>query len=205
MSTERKAKSTFAVETGSPAATEALAAELARALVPPASGRQGGRLEAGGTLILLTGELGTGKTVFVRGLLRGLDAPPEVAVTSPTYVLQHTYRGGRRTLHHLDIYRLAGGALEFENSGLLECLDDPGALVAVEWPERLGAFAWPADRVEVTLDHAGPKCRRVVIRATGATARAACSRLEPQNAKRRRRKGQPRGLLLLPFAFCLLP
>src|SRR5205823_3904781 len=110
-----------------------------------------------------SGELGAGKTVFVRGLLRGLDAPPDEAVTSPTYVLLHKYRGARRTLYHIDAYRLRGGADEFESSGLRECLDDPDALVAIEWPERANV-EWPARRVEVTLEHAGKERRRIVIK-----------------------------------------
>src|SRR5437879_3655150 len=100
----------FTAETSSAAQTEALGAALGRAL----RGRE---------LIVLSGELGAGKTVFVRGVARGLNMPPGVRVCSPTYVLQHEYTGGRLTLYHIDAYRL-GGAADFENSGLRECLDD---------------------------------------------------------------------------------
>jgi tRNA threonylcarbamoyladenosine biosynthesis protein TsaE len=135
--------------THSPAETEALAERLAHGL-------------PGGTLLLLSGELGSGKTVFVRGLLRGLGGAPE-AVTSPTYVLLHRYAGAR-TLYHIDAYRLRGGADEYEAAGLRECLDDAQALVAVEWPERAGDMAWPAPRVEIEIEHAGPEDRRIVVR-----------------------------------------
>ena len=157
-------------KTTSPAETEALAAKLARAI-------------PGGMLLLLSGELGSGKTVFVRGLLRGLDAGPDVAVTSPTYVLQHRYRGATRTLYHIDAYRLAGGAGEFESSGLQECLEDAGALVAVEWPERAADFAWPADRILAEIDHAGAETRRITLRACGPKASAALAILLPAGAR----------------------
>jgi len=151
---------TFAVETRSAAETEALAGRLARAL-------------KGGMLVALTGELGAGKTVFVRGLARGLDVPPGVMVTSPTYVLQHIYRGGRLTLYHIDLYRVLGGAAEFEGSGLRECLDDSEGLVCVEWPERVADYQWPADHIIVQIEHLEPQRRRIVMCPTGPHSRAA--------------------------------
>jgi tRNA threonylcarbamoyladenosine biosynthesis protein TsaE len=147
-------------ETHSARETEALGERLARALAPPA-------------LVILSGELGAGKTCFVRGMLRGLDAPPEVRVTSPTYVLQHVYQGGRATLVHIDAYRIAGGASEFEASGLLECLDDAKTIVCVEWPEKLPDLAWPGDRVVVELEHREPSVRAIVLRGNGTRSSAA--------------------------------
>lgn len=137
-------------ETNSVAETEALGARLARLLTPPA-------------LVLLSGELGAGKTAFVRGMLQGLDAPRDVRVTSPTYVLLHTYKGGRATLHHIDAYRLRGGADEFEESGLLECLDDRSALTCIEWPERLGDAKFPCTPVQVRIEHLAPSQRKIEI------------------------------------------
>ncbi|MGD0090373.1 MAG: tRNA (adenosine(37)-N6)-threonylcarbamoyltransferase complex ATPase subunit type 1 TsaE [Planctomycetota bacterium] len=153
-------KDTDAIETRSAAETEALAERLARVL-------------PGGMLIALQGELGAGKTVFVRGVARGLGVPADVMVNSPTYVLQHIYRGGRLTLYHLDLYRLLCGAEEFEDSGLRECLDDCTGLVCVEWPERLADFQWPADRIVVQLEHLNPQRRRIVIRGTGPASQRA--------------------------------
>jgi tRNA threonylcarbamoyladenosine biosynthesis protein TsaE len=141
-------------ETTSAAQTEALGASIAGNL-------------AGGTVILLSGELGAGKTVFVRGLARGLHMPRGVAVTSPTYVLQHAYRGGRLTLYHIDAYRLSGGAGEFEASGLRECLDDPAGVVCIEWPERLPDLQWPTRRIDVKLEHVDAEKRRINIRTEG--------------------------------------
>lgn len=132
---------------------------------------------SGGSLVTLQGELGAGKTVFVRGMACGLNMPPGVIVTSPTYVLQHVYRGGRLTLYHIDIYRMVGGAAEFEASGLRECLDDPQALVCVEWPERLPDFPWPDDRVSVLIEHVDPLSRRITMRPGGARSAAALKQL----------------------------
>lgn len=152
------------IESRSAAETEAVGIRLACAL-------------GGGMLITLTGELGAGKTVLIRGLACGLNMPPGVVVTSPTYVLQHIYRGGRLTLYHLDVYRIVGGAPEFEASGLMECLDDKQGLVCVEWPERLAGFAWPDDRITVQLDHVDPQRRRVTLKPSGPLSRRALAQL----------------------------
>ena len=128
-------------------------------------------------LVALAGELGAGKTVFVRGLAQGLNMPSGVMVTSPTYVLQHIYRGGRLTLYHIDVYRVLGGAAEFEDSGLRECLDDCDGLVCVEWPERVADFQWPADHIMVRIEHLDPQRRRIVMQATGPSSRAALQAL----------------------------
>jgi len=137
-------------ETNSAAETDALGARLARALNAPA-------------IVLLSGELGAGKTVFVRGMLKGLDAPADVRVTSPTYVLLHSYKGGRATLHHIDAYRLRGGADELADSGLLECFDDAGAITCIEWPQRVGNVKFPGAVVKVRIEHVGALTRTVEI------------------------------------------
>ncbi|MAG56899.1 MAG: tRNA (adenosine(37)-N6)-threonylcarbamoyltransferase complex ATPase subunit type 1 TsaE [Planctomycetes bacterium] len=111
------------VETASPEATEGIASRLARAL-------------DAGDRILLHGDLGGGKTTFVRGLLRGLDHPDPREVASPTFAIHHRYVGGRLPVDHLDLYRLdPGPALSLQ--GILDPLDDPDSVTAVEWPERL--------------------------------------------------------------------
>ena len=102
--------------TRSEAETEAVAAELGRGF-------------QGGEVVLLTGELGTGKTAFVRGLARGLGADPE-EVTSPTFVLLTAYPG-RLTLHHADLYRLRGDGDDRELG--LEELPGPSGVLAIEW------------------------------------------------------------------------
>jgi tRNA threonylcarbamoyladenosine biosynthesis protein TsaE len=138
--------------TQSEAETEALAAELAAAF-------------RGGEVVLLSGELGAGKTVFVRGLARGVGADPE-EVVSPTFVLLTRYPG-RLTLHHADLYRLVGGGDDLELG--LEELPGPRGVLAIEWAERLSGHPWdPAVAIRVTLEHAGDDTRRVRIEKEAA-------------------------------------
>ena len=113
---------------------------------------------SGGEVVLLSGELGAGKTAFVRGLAQGLGADPQ-EVTSPSFVLLTAYRG-RLVLHHADLYRLRGDGDERDIG--LEELPGPRAVLAVEWAERLREARWPSP-VRVRLEHAGGDRRRVVI------------------------------------------
>jgi len=100
--------------------TAALARDLASAL-------------HAGDVLLLSGNLGAGKTAFVRGLAEGLGIPGD-AVSSPTFTLVHEYRGGRLTLYHADLYRLDRVATE--DLGLEEMGVADGVL-AIEWPDKL--------------------------------------------------------------------
>ena len=111
----------------------------------------------GGEVVLLSGELGAGKTVFVKGLARGLGVDPR-EVQSPTFVLLTRYPGGRLTLHHADLYRLRGDGDERE-LGLEELPGGEGVL-AVEWAERLEELPWVSPRW-VRLEHAGDDRRRI--------------------------------------------
>jgi tRNA threonylcarbamoyladenosine biosynthesis protein TsaE len=104
----------------SEAETRAIAAALAPSLMP-------------GAVILLSGDLGAGKTAFVRGLADGLGLDPD-DVTSPTFTLVHEYRGGRLPLIHVDLYRL--DRAELDEIGLDQDLAAHG-VIAVEWAERL--------------------------------------------------------------------
>ena len=112
----------------------------------------------GGEVVLLSGELGAGKTAFVRGLARGLGVDPE-EVASPTFVLLTSYPG-RLRLHHADLYRLAGNGDDSELG--LEELPGPAGVLAIEWAERLSLRPW-ARAIEVTLQHAGEDRRLVRI------------------------------------------
>lgn len=117
--------------------------------------RFAGRLTAG-EVVLLYGDLGAGKTAFVRGMARGLGAPGD-DVSSPTFTLVQEYHG-RVTLHHVDLYRLQ--PVEVPDLGLDE-LSAEGAVVAVEWAER-----WtdaPAAAWVVRLESVGPDERRISI------------------------------------------
>ena len=112
----------------------------------------------GGEVLLLSGELGSGKTAFVRGLAGGLGVEPD-EVSSPTFVLL-TSHPGRLTLHHADLYRLRGDGDDRELG--LEELPGPRGVLAVEWAERLSDVPWPRP-LRVTLDHAGEDARRIRI------------------------------------------
>ena len=126
----------------SDAETEAAGAALARSLRP-------------GARVLLYGELGAGKTAFVRGLATGLDIDPD-EVSSPTFTLVQEYQG-RVPLIHVDLYRLASG--EVDDLGL----DAQAAqgILAIEWAERMPRPDPGA--IEVRLEHAGEDQRRIVI------------------------------------------
>src|SRR5918992_3658786 len=133
------------VESSSPEETEAIAAALARQLRP-------------GDVVGVEGELGSGKTTFIRGACRAFGV--EVAVTSPTYTIGHRYHG-RVDVSHLDLYRFAGVS-DSEWGDLEEYFRD--AVVFVEWPEN-AAGRVPPDRARVGLGHLGERHRLIVVSA----------------------------------------
>lgn len=116
-----------------------------------------------GELVSLEGDLGAGKTVFVRGLASGLGHAPE-AVGSPSFVLAVEHAGGRIPLLHVDLYRLADGS-GIDDVGIDEALDE-GYVVAVEWGERLP---------RALSEHAW----RVIIATPGAEAPRSITIVEP--------------------------
>ena len=130
--------------TGSADETRALARTIAATLMP-------------GAVLLLHGDLGAGKTVFVKGLAEGLGLDPD-DVTSPTFTLVHEYRGGRLPLVHLDLYRL--DRTELDEVGFDPDLAARGVVV-VEWAERLTHR--PAGAIDVRIIDAGDETRRLDI------------------------------------------
>jgi tRNA threonylcarbamoyladenosine biosynthesis protein TsaE len=141
---------TVTVTTRSAAETRQLAARLAAHLKP-------------GDVVALTGELGSGKTEFVRGLAEGLGVPPEVPVASPSFVLAHEYPG-RLTLVHLDLYRLNGLTPE-----ILPDLEEylfGDHVAAIEWAERLGNFL-PPEYLRVYLEITGTDEREITFQGIG--------------------------------------
>ena len=132
------------VETASAAATEAVGAELAAGLGP-------------GDVVLVSGELGTGKTTFVRGACRALGV--EEPVLSPTFTLGRRYRG-ELPVSHLDLYRLED--LGAEDPGLLDDYLTQDAVTFIEWPAALEPTL---DRIaaRVTIEHAGGDRRRITL------------------------------------------
>lgn len=134
--------------TESPEETERAGERLAERLAP-------------GDVVLVSGDLGAGKTTFVRGALRALGVSEPI--TSPTFVVGHLY--GPHA--HLDLYRLQG--LAGEDPGLLDPYFGPGMITFVEWPEQAGGddlaaggrpVAW-----RVRLDHCGGDARRIEVTA----------------------------------------
>ena len=108
-----------------------------------------------GDVLLLSGNLGAGKTAFVRGLAQGLDIDPE-EISSPTFTLIHEYRGGRLTLYHVDLYRLERAATD--DLGLEE-LGVGDGILAIEWPNRLTHRVSGA--IEVALEILDDETRRI--------------------------------------------
>jgi tRNA threonylcarbamoyladenosine biosynthesis protein TsaE len=121
------------------------------------AGEQLGASLQPGDVVLLTGQLGAGKTAFVRGLARGVGAAPD-DVSSPTFTLIQEYRGGRATLHHVDLYRLQ--AAEVADLGLDELVSGDG-IVAIEWAERWDER--PADAIDVRIEDTGDDRRQIRI------------------------------------------
>jgi tRNA threonylcarbamoyladenosine biosynthesis protein TsaE len=111
-------------------------------------------------VFLLQGDLGSGKTVFAKGVGAGLDIDP-AEVNSPTFTIVNRHKG-RMPLYHLDLYRIAGGANEVYDLGLEEILAEPETVVLIEWPERLGAFAIP-NAYRVMIDDLGGDERSVSV------------------------------------------
>lgn len=126
--------------------TEAIAAEFATTL-------------AGGECVALHGDLGAGKTQFVRGLVRGLGGNPR-AVSSPTFVLLNIYDSGRLSVFHLDAYRV-GGADDLESIGFGELLEQRGVVI-VEWAQRVIPLL-PDEAIHVQLTARGETEREIEI------------------------------------------
>lgn len=113
-----------------------------------------------GLVLMLYGDLGSGKTAFTQGLARGLGVPQDVAVTSPTYTLINEYPG-RLPLYHVDLYRLPA-PVDPDEIGLLELFEENG-VVAVEWAQRLHAGDRPARRLELFFTVTGDNDRSIHI------------------------------------------
>lgn len=121
-----------------------------------------GQLFTGGEVVLLTGELGTGKTCLVQGIGQGLEIPD--LVTSPTFTLVNEHRGGRIVLYHVDLYRIADvkATLTF---GLDDYLYGDGVCV-IEWAERIKPI-WPGEYLIFNLRHIDDTKRGLTVRGVG--------------------------------------
>lgn len=129
-----------------------------------ALGRALGRRLDHGIVLLLFGDLGSGKTAFTQGLARGLGVPASYVVTSPTYTLINEYPG-RCPLYHVDLYRLPA-PVDPDELGLFELFDEDG-VVAVEWAQRLHSTDYPPRRLDLYFTAAGSTARSIRIIAYG--------------------------------------
>lgn len=135
------------VETRSAAETEAVGERLAERLSP-------------GAVVVISGELGAGKTTLIRGACRALGV--EGPVTSPTFTIGQRYRG-RMPVSHLDLYRLGG--LEEEDPALLADYLDAASVAFVEWPAAARPQLAEREVLEVRIEHAGADRREIALPA----------------------------------------
>ncbi len=140
--------------------TIAFGRELAGRLVPP-------------RLVLLSGDLGSGKTTLSKGIISGLGAASEEDVTSPTFTLVHVFHNHTK-VYHVDLYRVEQFR-DLETLGLEDALSEP-AIVVIEWAERFSLQSdWP--RLLVRLEHLEGDTRRITL--SEALAKAATERAAP--------------------------
>jgi tRNA threonylcarbamoyladenosine biosynthesis protein TsaE len=126
------------------------------------AGEQLARRLKAGNVVLLYGDLGAGKTAFVRGMAKGLGANPD-DVSSPTFTIVQQYAGGEHTLYHVDLYRLEPD--EIDDLGLDDLVCGDG-IVAIEWADRWRSR--PEDVVEVRLAEVGDNQRSIEVRSPSA-------------------------------------
>lgn len=129
----------------SPLDTESFAEELSKSL-------------SGGEVIAFSGNLGMGKTCFVRGLARGLGFSGDV--TSPTFAIINEYIGGRLPLYHFDMYRVTGWD-DLYSTGYFE-YSESGGVLAVEWSENIEA-ALPEDAIRVEISAISENDRKITV------------------------------------------
>jgi len=120
-----------------------------------------GTAVTGGTVLALTGDLGSGKTAFVQGLARGLEVPDDYYITSPSYTLINEYPG-RVPLFHVDLYRISD-PMDMEDLGLYEILHNSG-IVAIEWADRIERKLLP-DSITIRFEITDDDTRKICITA----------------------------------------
>lgn len=138
------------VKTNSPKETQKVAQKLAKGLIP-------------GDVVALYGNLGSGKTVFVQGLAKGLNIKRNI--TSPTFVFMRSYpfahKRNQATFYHLDLYR-GEDKSDFRSLGLDEIFS-PDSIVVLEWAEKI-KNSLPKKRIDVTIENINEKTRKIKIK-----------------------------------------
>jgi tRNA threonylcarbamoyladenosine biosynthesis protein TsaE len=125
-------------------------------------GHQLGARLRGGEILLLSGPLGAGKTIFVKGISAALGIDEE-DVTSPSFTLVNPY-AGRLQLYHLDLYRLDEGASAAHAVDLDELLSDERAVIVIEWAERMGPYPLPSNVYRISLSGDGDSPRHIHVK-----------------------------------------
>jgi tRNA threonylcarbamoyladenosine biosynthesis protein TsaE len=126
--------------------------------------RRFARLLAGGDLVMLSGTLGAGKTLFVRAAASVLGVD-EDEISSPSFALVNRYEGEELTVYHIDLWRLDEGSIEIDTSlSLSEILDDEKAIVFIEWAEKLKKLPETSKIYEVNISGDGEQARVINIR-----------------------------------------
>ena len=114
-----------------------------------------------GSVVALEGDLGAGKTTFIKGLALGLGLKSEDAVTSPTFAIMHVYET-KPTLYHFDLYRLEKVS-EVQAIGFEEFIEDPNVICCIEWPQKAGNLI-PKSAHRVTLKSTSPTSRNITLK-----------------------------------------
>ena len=128
-----------------------------------AVGRQlAARLTAPG-LVVLTGDLGAGKTTIIKGIAEGVKAEKQENVTSPTFTLVHEYRGPAVTIYHIDLYRV-DSPRQLETLGI-DDLRDERSLILLEWGEKFERFRSEAD-AEIRIERTGENDRKITFKTS---------------------------------------
>lgn len=131
-------------------------------------GKHFGGFLRGGETLLLSGPLGAGKTLFVKGIAKALGIAEE-EVTSPSFTLVNHYEG-RLRLYHIDLYRLSEGASAAHAVDLDELLMDETAVIIIEWAERMGAYPLPEPVWRIQLTGDGDEARTISFNSWPSTA-----------------------------------
>lgn len=123
-----------------------------------------GQLLTPGDILLLTGDLGTGKTTLVQSIAQGLDVPDDYYITSPSFALMHEYPG-RCPLYHFDCYRLSGED-DIEGAGLSEYLETSTGVCVIEWATRLGRLT-PDNYLKIEIISLQDEKRQILFESHG--------------------------------------
>jgi tRNA threonylcarbamoyladenosine biosynthesis protein TsaE len=137
--------------TNSPEETYALAIDFAKRI----------KLKDSGVKLGFVGDLGAGKTLFIKGLLSEL--LPGITVTSPTYTIMNVYQNNSITVHHVDLYRI-NDPEELVMCGFYEVMDDPGSVVLMEWFDRISkTYSNDNDIILISMEQISDNKRRILV------------------------------------------